>query len=296
MNKNKNIIPYKNLPTNIPSPSDFSSYSRFAYNYPTLNEYEERVLVKEYKENNSKEAVIKLILSHLKLVIKIVKEHSGYGLDRGDLAQEGTVGLMKAIKKFNPKLNVRLATYAIIWIRGQIREFILENLRLVKLGGKNAKKLFFKFKQLTISGKNEFSEKEKFEAENYFSGNDISIYDNDSKRDFSNESFYNKLEYKQNKNTKNIDEDLNSNLSYSALTSGILSPEENLIKNENLTIIAKILNQNFDERTNFIIKERILSDKPIKLSVIADKFDISIERARQLETQAIKEIKEKYFI
>lgn len=132
----------------LPSPSQFDAYARAVQQWPMLAADEEARLFRAWRDHGDREAARELVGSHLRLVVRVVRDHRGYGLSDGDLAQEGTVGLMRAVHRFDPSVGVRLAAYAIRWIEAEIREFIFRNWRQVRLGGTAAmKKLFFGYRQ-----------------------------------------------------------------------------------------------------------------------------------------------------
>ena len=133
--------------TTLPPPSDFEAYARMAHQIPMLSLDEEQQAMTRWHNHRDPAAAKTLVMAHLRLVVKAVRAHQGYGLPRSDLAQEGTVGLMKAVHRFNPSLGVRLGVYAWVWIQAEIREFILSQWRMVKLSGQAAKKLFFGYRK-----------------------------------------------------------------------------------------------------------------------------------------------------
>lgn len=135
----------------LPSPTHFEAYARVANALPLLDASTERELIRRWSEQQDAEAARQLVLAHLRLVIKAVRAHAGYGVPPGDLAQEGTVGLMKAVHRFRSSVGVRLAVFATHWIEAEIREFIFRNWRPVRLGtGAVMRKLFFGYRK-TIS-------------------------------------------------------------------------------------------------------------------------------------------------
>lgn len=136
------------VPAQFPSPSNFEAYARMANAMPMLEEKREEALVQAWREHQDADAARELVLSHLRLVVRVVRDHRGYGLPEGDLAQEGTVGLMRAVHRFDPRVGVRLAAYAVRWIEAEVREFIFKNFRMVRLGASSAmKKLFFGYRK-----------------------------------------------------------------------------------------------------------------------------------------------------
>ena len=120
---------------------------------PVLSREDERALAERFRSEGDLEAARELVLSHLRFVVHIARGYSGYGLPIGDLIQEGNVGLMKAVKRFDPSLNVRLVSFAVHWIRAEIHEYVLRNWRLVKIATTKAqRKLFFNLRRLLRRG------------------------------------------------------------------------------------------------------------------------------------------------
>lgn len=140
------------LAQSLPSPSNFEAYARAVQCLPFLSEQRELELATTWKNHQDKSAAWELVMAHLRLVVRVVRDQAGYGLSAGDLAQEGTVGLMKAVHRFDPARGIRLAAYAIKWIEAEVREYIMRNWRLVRLGsGAAMKKLFFGYRQAVSS-------------------------------------------------------------------------------------------------------------------------------------------------
>ncbi len=124
------------------------SYISWVNRIPMLSAKEEHELATQFRQNNNLESARKLILSHLRFVVRIARGYSGYGLSQADLIQEGNIGLMKAVKRFDPRIGVRLVSFAVHWIRAEIHEFILKNWRIVKIATTKAqRKLFFNLRK-----------------------------------------------------------------------------------------------------------------------------------------------------
>ncbi len=143
----------------VPSLGNLDAYIRSVQAIPMLAPEEEQALARRLKEQNDLQAASKLVLSHLRLVVSISRQYMGYGLPQGDLIQEGNVGLMKAVKRFDPDQGVRLVSYAIHWIKAEIHEYILKNWRMVKVATTKAqRKLFFNLRSLKHQFKGEAAE------------------------------------------------------------------------------------------------------------------------------------------
>ncbi len=263
----------------------FSMYQQSIQEIPFLTEDEERKLGMRLKNDNDLEAAKKLILSHLKLVMKIARSYSGYGLPHSDLVQEGNIGLMKAVKKFDVDRGVRLVSYAIFWIKAEIQEYVVKNWRLVKMATTKAqRKLFFNLRSLrsslqplgleeikSIAKELNVKEDEVREMEFRFSGQEMSI-------DYSNDD---------------SDEDQFRPIAY--LKDLAMQPSEQIEKLEaesNNTKNLKNALMKLDDRSREIVEARWLKeDKTDTLHELAKKYKVSAERIRQIEQNAMKKIK-----
>ncbi|MCF0253359.1 MAG: RNA polymerase sigma factor RpoH [Duodenibacillus sp.] len=144
------LVPYKsNVPAVIPSLGDLEAFIRAANAAPLLSQAEETALAIRLRDHNDLQAAQQLILSHLRLVVSIARSYLGYGLPHSDLIQEGNIGLMKAIKHFDPERGVRLMTFAVHWIKAEIQDYVVKNMQQVKMATtKNQRKLFFNLRQM----------------------------------------------------------------------------------------------------------------------------------------------------
>ncbi|MFB3925211.1 MAG: RNA polymerase sigma factor RpoH [Syntrophales bacterium] len=253
--------------------------------FPILSAEEEFELAVRFQKFNSMEAAEKLVTSNLRFVVKIAHEYRNYGVKLIDLIQEGNIGLMHAVKKFNPYKGYRLISYAVWWIRAYIQNFIIKSWSLVKIGTTQAqRKLFFKLNQTrkklqNLSSRNpEFAEiaeslnvkeSEIEEMDIRMSNRDLSL---DASIDDEGESAY-------------IDQ-----LMYQGE-----NQEDALIKKEETSLvrmnIAGALSK-LNERERYIVIHRIMADEPQTLQEIGDRFKITRERARQIEKDAIKKMRE----
>jgi len=267
------------------SADNFSMYQQSIQEIPFLTQAEEHELGMRLKNDNDLEAAKKLILSHLKLVMKIARSYSGYGLPHSDLVQEGNIGLMKAVKKFDVDRGVRLVSYAMFWIKAEIQEYVVKNWRLVKMATTKAqRKLFFNLRSLrsslqplgleeikSIAEQLNVKEDEVREMEFRFSGQEISI-------DYSNDD---------------SDEDQFRPITY--LKDLAMLPSERIEKLEvesNNTKNLKNALMKLDNRSREIVEARWLKeDKTDTLHELAKKYKVSAERIRQIEQNAMKKIK-----
>ncbi|MCB1581753.1 MAG: RNA polymerase sigma factor RpoH [Marinicella sp.] len=273
----------KNLP--VPSMTgSLESYINTVNQIPVLSVEEERFLADRVRDENDLDAAHALVMSHLRFVVYVAKGYSGYGLPVGDLIQEGNIGLMKAIKRFNSDHKVRLVSFAVHWIRAEIHEYILKNWRILKVATTKAhRKLFFNLrknkKRLGWFTHDEVNQVAKdldvspevvVEMESRLHGQDVSFdlpTDDDDENNYSPQAW---------------------------LTSSAPTPEASLIKetetDKNHSALFKGLDK-LDERSLDIIQSRWLVDKKATLQDLAAKYNVSAERIRQLEAVALKKLK-----
>ena len=270
---------------NINPADDYNIYQQTISAFPSLTAEEEYSLAMRLKKENDLDAAKQLILSHLKLVIKIASSYSGYNLPHADLVQEGNIGLMKAVKRFDPERGVRLVSFAIHWIKAEIQEYVVKNWRLVKTATTKAqRKLFFNLRSLkkslkplnveeikSIAKQLNVKEEEVKEMEYRFSGQEIAIDYSDDERE----------------------EDSFRPISY--LQDNALEPSEQLSAQEdesNASDGLKDALSQLDERSRLIIEARWLNENKAKtLHDLADQYQVSAERIRQIEQAALNKIK-----
>jgi RNA polymerase sigma-32 factor len=273
------------LNLNLPLGS-VEAYMSYVNQIPLLSQAEETDFAKKLQKDNDLEAAKGLILAHLRYVVRVAKGYSGYGLPLNDLIQEGNIGLMKAVRRFNPDAGVRLVTFAVHWIKAEIHEFILRNWRIVKIATTKAqRKLFFNLrsmkKRLGWFTNEEINDVAKDlgvkpeavrEMEMRFSQTDASFdgYDDhdDDSFNFSPAGFLEDHRYNPARQMENSNwaEQSHSSL-YEALAL-------------------------LDERSQDILSARWLNDDKVTLQNLADKYGISAERVRQLEKVAMQKLKE----
>ena len=270
----------------LSSEGNLSIYLQEIKKFPILTAEEEYMLAKRYKEHGDTEAAHKLVTSHLRLVAKIAMGYRGYGLPVTDLISEGNVGIMQAVKKFDPERGFRLATYAMWWIRAQIQEYVLHSWSLVKIGTTAAqKKLFFNLKklknQLSSIDSGNLSPENAREIASRLNVKEAEVLDMDN-RLFSGDQSLN-IQVGEEGNTEWQDMLVDSN-----------DTQDNILANSNeLSFRKKIFAQALEvlnEREKEIITLRKLKDKPVKLEELSKKFSISRERVRQIEEKAFEKL------
>ena len=288
------LVPYRKR-TQLPAltPGDLGNldaYIKAANSAPVLTAEEERNLAIRMRDYNDVDAAQTLIISHLRLVISVARGYLGYGLSHGDLIQEGNIGLMKAVRHYDPDKGVRLMTFAVHWIRAEIQEYIVRNSHMVKLATTHAqRKLFFNLRQMKktdqaltnaqaedIAEKLNVKPKEVLEMEKRLSGPDASL---DTPLDEEGDSSVTAVDMLSDKSDE---------------------PVEILEKADELQLeqvgLKKAIEQ-LDPRSRRIIEARWFHEndegevKAVSLATLAKEFGISIERVRQLEKQAIAKLK-----
>ena len=278
----------KNQISNLPSPSveGLSIYLSQIKKFPMLDAEEEYMLAKNWRENGNLQSAHKLVTSHLRLVAKIAMGYRGYGLPVNELISEGNLGLMQAVKKFDPDKGFRLATYAMWWIKAAIQEYVLRSWSLVKMGTTTAqKKLFFNLKKIKnqiapeqdgdlkedqvkeISKRLDVDSNEVVNMNRRLMGQEKSL--NAPIKDGENDEWQDWL----------VDDKLDQELATS-------QKQEYDDKKELLESAMKILN----DREREIIIARRLSEEPDTLEDLSKKYKISRERIRQIETKAFEKL------
>jgi RNA polymerase sigma-32 factor len=265
--------------------SDIDKYLNQVYKIPVLTREEELELTTEFFETEDVKLAHKLVISHLRFVVHIAKSYAGYGLPLADIIQEGNVGLLKAVTKFDPNKGVRLVSFAVHWIKAEIHEFILKNWRIVKIATTKAqRKLFFNLRSkkkntgwLTdeeakrIAKELDVSVKEVMHMENRLNSAD-SPFDAPTEVE-DNEKAFSPSQYLEDNsfNPEDIAEQKNyEDVNHTALIKNISA---------------------LDKRSQDIIRARWLDDNKITLNELADKYSVSAERIRQIEATAFKKLK-----
>jgi len=265
---------------------NLDQYIQAAFRIPVLTAEEEHSLALRLKNEGDLDAARELVMSHLRFVVRIARGYSGYGLALGDLVQEGNIGLMKAVKRFDPDAGVRLVSYAVHWVRAEIHEFVLRNWRIVKVATTKAqRKLFFNLRskkqrlgwlsQDEVNGVAEdlgVKPEVVLEMESRLSGQDIGF----------------------DLTAADEDEDSHHFAPAAYLTDESNDPaltvERNDWNNEASSSLSTALEQ-LDDRSRTILEERWLAEKKTTLHDLAARYAVSAERIRQLEKNAINKLK-----
>ena len=251
---------------------------------PILSPDQEYELAIELYENGNLSAAKKLVLAHMRFVAFIAHGYKGYGLEQADLIQEGTIGLMKAVKRFNPHKKVRLSSFAVYWIRAEIHEYIFKNWKIVKVATTKAqRKLFFKLRQAKAHIYQSLTSDQAEEIATNLGVRKKDVIEMESRLQLSDVAF-----------EVNDDEDTYTPEQY--LSDPGETPEQLLLNNNSQQDQHNKLYQalsSLDERSIDILQSRYLKEEKLTLHTLADKYGVSAERVRQLENKAIKKLKER---
>ena len=266
----------------ISAVGNIDAYIQAAKQFPMLTAEEEFRLATRFREEEDLDAARQLVLSHLRLVVSIARGYLGYGLPHADLIQEGNIGLMKAVKRFDPSHGVRLVSFAMHWIKAEIHEYVLKNWRMVKVATTKAqRKLYFNLRSMNPGSETltpdqvtdvahllSVKPEEVIEMETRLSGHDLAL------------------------ETGNDDEDAFAPIAYledsrSEPTRVIESRARDYLHNEGLQSALSSL----DERSRRIVEARWLSDEAATLHELAAEFGVSAERIRQIEAKAMQKMR-----
>ena len=262
------------------------SYLQAVSSIPMLSADEEKALAEKLQDSGDLNAARALIMSHLRFVAHIAKSYSGYGLPQADLVQEGNVGLMKAVKRFDPSVGVRLVSFAVHWIKAEIHEYVLKNWRIVKVATTKAqRKLFFNLRKnkkrlgwfnheevQTVANELGVTEKDVREMESRMSSQDMGFDLNADEDEGTSQSSFSPVQYLT---------DQSSDLAEAV-------EEEQFQQNSNQRLFSAL--NTLDERSQDIIKSRWLAEEKETLQDLAAKYSVSAERVRQLEKSAMKKL------
>ena len=278
----------KNQMNNLPTPSvgGLSIYLAQIKKFPMLDAEEEYMLAKNWRENGNLKSAHKLVTSHLRLVAKIAMGYRGYGLPVNELISEGNLGLMQAVKKFDPEKGFRLATYAMWWIKAAIQEYVLRSWSLVKMGTTTAqKKLFFNLKkiknQIAVGQEGDLRDEQVKEISKRLDVESHEVVNMNRRMMGQEKSLNDPIKSGETDEWQDwlVDDSLDQELIIS-------QKQEYDDKKELLNSAMKILN----EREKEIITARRLSEEPQTLEDLSKKYKISRERIRQIETKAFEKL------
>ena len=273
------------LPMNL-SVGTFDSYLGVVGQMTKLSVEEERELAMRFREQNDLEAARQLVMANLRFVVHVARGYSGYGLPLPDIVQEGNVGLMKAVKRFDPDVGVRLVSFAVHWIKAEIHEFVIKNWRIVKVATTKAqRKLFFNLRK----SKNHLGWLSKAEAEAIAQDLDVDVkivYEMEKRLDSRDTAFDLPADDAPDEGFTAPSVYLQQN---NADPAALLEHEDWQEHKEDLLSQAM---SGLDDRSQDILNSRWLSDKKATLHELAARYNVSAERIRQLEQNAMKKMKQ----
>ena len=269
----------------LPAAADgFAAYVRAVEDIPQLSESEERALAVSYRRTQDLAAARRLALSHLRLVVSIARGYAGYGLDPGDLVQEGNIGLLKAVQKYDPDRGARLATFAAYWVRAEIHNFVLRNWRIVKIATTKAqRKLFFNMRRLFEQNPaGDIKDAAEVASDLGVRAEEVQ----DMRRRVRSTNLVALSAEKDGEQT-GAELVLAANEEQSDPEEMLISQRESERKLSGLTsALAKL-----DPRAREIVEARRLREPAMTLHELAARFDISAERVRQLEAAALSQMR-----
>ena len=275
------------IANNLPIPSALGSldaYISAVNRVPVLTVEDEQALARKFREEEDLDAAKALVVSHLRFVVHVARGYQGYGLGMGDLIQEGNIGLMKAVKRFDPDQGVRLVSFAVHWVRAEMHEFILRNWRIVKVATTKAqRKLFFNLRkskkrlgwmndaEVTAVAKDlNVSKREVLEMESRLSGRDVGFDAPDEDNDNAPPS---PVAYLRD-----------------ASDDPAMAYERESHEDDQLELLRDGLAE-LDQRSRDILKRRFLGEPKATLQELADEYGVSAERIRQIEANALKKMR-----
>ena len=276
---------YPGLQLALPTGS-LDAYIQSVNRIPMISAEQEQELARRYRDHNDLDAARQLVLSHLRFVVRVARGYSGYGLAQADLIQEGNIGLMKAVKRFDPDVGVRLVSFAVHWVRAEIHEFILRNWRIVKVATTKAqRKLFFNLRSAkkrlgwmnseevdAVAGDLGVSSRDVLEMEKRLSARDAS-FDGPASDDYDDDFLFAPAGFLEDDGA---------------------GPEETLetaqAETEDRERLGAAL-EALDDRSRTIVSRRWLGEQKSTLQELADEFGVSAERVRQLERNAFNKMR-----
>jgi RNA polymerase sigma-32 factor len=268
----------------LTSTDPLTTYLNEVRKYPLLTREEELEIAKKYYDTKDAESAQTLVKSNLRFVIKVAADYSRFGAKMIDLIQEGNIGLMHAVKEFNPYKGNRLITYAVWWIKGYIQDYLMRQYSLVRIGTTQAqKKLFYQL------------QKQKEELEKLGQGENLALaskqlgLDEDEVRNMAQ-----RMSGRDVSLDRPLDKDSTRTLADSQTNSEHLLPDEQLAQAEQLALLnekIEVLRPQLNERELILLEERLLADEPLTLQEIGEKYKITREAVRQAEVRLMKKIK-----
>ena len=273
------------LPATTLPVGNLAAYRQSVFSLPMLSAEKERELAERYRTEQDLDAAWELVTAHLRFVVRIARGYDGYGLAQADLIQEGNVGLMKAVKRFDPNVGVRLVSFAVHWIRAEIHEFILRNWRIVKVATTKAqRKLFFNLR----SSRKRLGWMSRTEVEDIATdlGVEPRVVMEMEQRLSAHDASFDPLVEHDSENDRPAPVGYLQDLRFEPATQA----EEDDWEAHCEARLADALHT-LDDRSRSIVARRWLEDRKMTLQELADEYGVSAERIRQLEKNALKKLR-----
>lgn len=273
------------LPAIAPSVGNLAAYRQAVFSFPMLSAEKERELAVRYRDERDLDAAWELVTAHLRFVVRIARGYDGYGLPQADLIQEGNIGLMKAVKRFDPNVGVRLVSFAVHWVRAEIHEFILRNWRIVKVATTKAqRKLFFNLR----SSRKRLGWMSQAEVEDIAADLGVAprVVVEMEQRLSAHDASFDPLVERDSDNDRPAPAGYLQDLRFEPATR---AEDEDWAAHSEAQLTGAL--ETLDDRSRSIITRRWLSERKTTLQALADEYGVSAERIRQLEKNALKKLR-----
>ena len=273
------------LPAIAPSVGNLAAYRQAVFSFPMLSAEKERELAERYRNERDLDAAWELVTAHLRFVVRIARGYDGYGLPQADLIQEGNIGLMKAVKRFDPNVGVRLVSFAVHWVRAEIHEFILRNWRIVKVATTKAqRKLFFNLR----SSRKRLGWMSQAEVEDIAADLGVAprVVVEMEQRLSAHDASFDPLVEHDSDNDRPAPAGYLPDLRFEPATQ---AEDDDWTAHSEAQLTGAL--GTLDDRSRSIITRRWLSERKMTLQALADEYGVSAERIRQLEKNALKKLR-----
>ena len=273
------------LPAIAPSVGNLAAYRQAVFSFPMLSAEKERELAERYRNERDLDAAWELVTAHLRFVVRIARGYDGYGLPQADLIQEGNIGLMKAVKRFDPNVGVRLVSFAVHWVRAEIHEFILRNWRIVKVATTKAqRKLFFNLR----SSRKRLGWMSQAEVEDIAADLGVAprVVVEMEQRLSAHDASFDPLVEHDSDNDRPAPAGYLPDLRFEPATQ---AEDDDWTAHSEAQLTGAL--ETLDDRSRSIITRRWLSERKMTLQALADEYGVSAERIRQLEKNALKKLR-----
>ena len=273
-------LPATSLPV-----GNLAAYRQAVFSLPMLSAEKERELAERYRNEHDLDAAWELVTAHLRFVVRVARGYDGYGLQQADLIQEGNIGLMKAVKRFDPNVGVRLVSFAVHWVRSEIHEFILRNWRIVKVATTKAqRKLFFNLR----SSRKRLGWMSRAEVEDIAAdlGVEPRVVVEMEQRLSAHDASYDPLIEHDSENDRPAPSGYLPDLRFEPAAQ---AEDDNWVAHSEAKLADAL--EALDDRSRSIVARRWLAERKVTLQALADEYGVSAERIRQIEKNALKKLR-----